>query len=119
MGDPAVQPLRESYIEKRFALLLEGWAKTRGIKLFCHKFEVPGRAGYPDRLVLCWPGQSIFIEFKRPGEKPRDLQLRIHELLREMGFTVLVHDNELEALEDVKSRIVKATSLLLSGDRGV
>lgn len=46
----------------------------------CYKFESPGTAGMPDRIVV-YKGCVVFIETKRPGARPRKLQQeRIKEL---------------------------------------
>jgi hypothetical protein len=45
--------------------------------------------GWPDYLFL-FNGQVLFIEFKRPGEKPKPLQLHVHKLLESHGFVVQV-----------------------------
>lgn len=100
--------LDEAVIERRFVKALTEWAHANSIKLLCHKYEVPGQRGYPDRLVLVWPGQSIFVEFKRPGERPREMQRRVHEILRGMGFFVGVYDDTSRALEEVQAFILAA-----------
>ena len=59
----------------------------------CLKFVSPGWDGAPDRVCL-WPGGRItFVELKAPGKKPRPLQIRRIEQLRELGFEVTVVDN--------------------------
>ena len=59
----------------------------------CLKFVSPGWDGAPDRVCL-WPGGRImFVELKAPGKKPRPLQIRRIEQLRELGFEVLVVDS--------------------------
>lgn len=60
----------------------------------CPKFVSPGFDGMPDRVVLLPDGKIGFVEVKRPGEKPRALQLARHRLLRKMGFLVFVLDGE-------------------------
>lgn len=60
----------------------------------CPKFVSPGLDGMPDRIVLFPLGKIAFVEVKAPGEKPRPLQLARHRLLRRLGFTVYVLDNE-------------------------
>lgn len=61
------------------------------------KFVSPGFAGMPDRLVLLPGGKLAFVEVKAPGKKPRVLQVKRHEMLRELGFRVFV----LDSLEDI------------------
>jgi len=57
-----------------------------------YKF-ISGENGVPDRLVLLPGGKAIFVELKRPGEKPRKLQLLNHKRLRTLGFDVRVIDS--------------------------
>lgn len=69
----------------------------------CWKFISPGVDGVPDRICL-WPGGRIaFAEVKRPGAKPRPLQVRRAEQLRELGFTVAVIDSPEEAEKFARS----------------
>ncbi|PIJ50648.1 nuclease [Erwinia sp. OLTSP20] len=79
---------RESTIEK---YLVAEVKKAGGI---AYKFLSPGRRAVPDRLVLLPGGRAIFVECKAPGEKPRPEQLREHERLRALGFTVVVLDSK-------------------------
>lgn len=53
------------------------------------KLNVVGRRGWPDRIFL-YKGNALFIELKRPGEKPTPIQEWVHEQLRKQGFTVMV-----------------------------
>jgi len=50
--------------------------------------------GYPDRLILVKFGRLAFVEVKAPGKKPRPLQIRRINELRDMGFKVYVLDNK-------------------------
>lgn len=53
------------------------------------KIGLCNKPGFPD-LMLLKDGEILFVEVKRPGEKPRPLQeYRIAEL-REAGFEVIV-----------------------------
>lgn len=57
----------------------------------CLKWNCPGTAGVPDRIVLMPGGRIYFIETKRPkGGKLSALQKYNHKLLRELGFYVWV-----------------------------
>lgn len=69
----------QSRIIKRYEA--QGW--------FVVKLMLTSKPGIPDLLCLK-DGKAVFIEVKRPGEKPRPLQdYRINEL-RRMGFDVRV-----------------------------
>ena len=61
---------------------------------FVHiKLDGRNKSGWPDRLILLSAGQAIFVELKRPGEVPSDLQKYIHDNLRKLGYPVIVNDN--------------------------
>ena len=79
--------MREASIERK---LRREVAKRGGRAL---KFISPGWSGAPDRLVLLPGGKIIFVELKAPGKKPRPLQLKRHEELRQLGFHVEVIDS--------------------------
>lgn len=80
--------IRESSIEKHLVAEVK---KAGGI---AYKFISPGRRAVPDRLVLLPGGRVVFVECKAPDEKPRPEQLREHERLRAMGFSVVVLDSK-------------------------
>ena len=42
----------------------------------CFKFYSPGSAGMPDRLIVLPGGVIAFMELKRLGEEPNDLQAK-------------------------------------------
>lgn len=86
--------VREIYIEKK---LREAVKKRGGI---APKWVSPGLAGVPDRLILLPKGKIAFAELKAPGEKPRQLQVSRHRLLRRLGFKVYVIDG-VEQIEEV------------------
>lgn len=48
--------------------------------------------GLPDRLCLVPPGRIFFAEIKTTKQKPRKIQLIVHEKLRRLGFRVEVID---------------------------
>ena len=71
---------------------------------YCIKWVAPGWNGAPDRIVLL-PGARIgFVEVKRPGEKPREIQRVRHRQLKELGFEVFVLD-EPEQIAGIIQRI--------------
>ncbi len=62
------------------------------------KMVSPNRAGVPDRLFLKGAGRIQFVEFKKPGGKPRPIQDRTIRLFAVHGHKVAVIDN----VEDFK-----------------
>lgn len=57
--------------------------------------------GWPDRMVLL-PGAPEFVETKRPkGGRFEPLQLRVHAMLRGLGYTVCVLRTKAEVDEYV------------------
>ena len=79
--------IRERDIEKAFSRE----ARKRGV--LCWKFVSPGVSGVPDRILVGDDASVVFIEFKRPGEKLRPLQLRICQKLVDRGLSVIVIDS--------------------------
>lgn len=59
----------------------------------CRKLKWIGRNGAPDRRVLLPGLGGLYVELKKPGEKPRPNQLREHALLRRYGERVEVIDS--------------------------
>jgi hypothetical protein len=59
-----------------------------------YKFESPGNAGVPDRLVLLPGGRLHFVELKAPGKKPTPLQLSQHRKIQKVGFEVHILDSK-------------------------
>lgn len=57
------------------------------------KFQPIGSGGWPDRVFLVPGGHPLFIEFKRPGEQLRPLQVARHDQLRRLGYYVKVVDS--------------------------
>lgn len=61
-----------------------------------YKFESPGNAGVPDRLVCLPGGKVVFVELKAPGKKPTPLQKKKHSELTKLGHVVFVADSKYE-----------------------
>lgn len=57
------------------------------IKLLCDNL-----LGLPDRLVLMPHSKIAFVELKTTGQKPRRIQVFMHNKLRNLGFRVEVID---------------------------
>lgn len=93
--------MREIAIEKK---LVQAVKAAGGI---APKFVSPGFDGMPDRIVLLPGGHVGFVEVKAPGEKPRQLQLARHRLLRGLGFKVYVLDDEQQIGGLLDGRFVK------------
>lgn len=68
------------------------------------KFVSPAMSGMPDRIVVMPGGRIAFVELKRPGERPRPLQVRMHQMLIERGADVRVVD-DLAAVEQLVAQM--------------
>ena len=79
-------PVRESEIEKKVTAhaIKHGWLAIKIVPINCR--------GLPDHLYI-HEGKIIMVEFKAPGEKPRKLQVLIHDILRKHGVEVYVIDD--------------------------
>ena len=94
-------PTLEKDIERKVAR----WAKRHKDVMLYWKLTVPGLSGVPDRILLLRGGTVAFIEYKRPGARPRKLQELLHRKLQEFGFNVAVHDDADEAIEFIEGLI--------------
>ena len=79
--------MREKFIEHK---LVTETNKRGGL---AWKFVSPGVVGVPDRIILLPQGKIGFVEVKAPHKKPREIQTRRIEQLRELGFKVFVLDS--------------------------
>lgn len=79
---------RESQIEDHLR------RQVKALGGLCEKFVSPNRRSVPDRLVTLPGGWVVFVEVKRPGTKPTELQQRDHERRRAMGCDVRVVDTK-------------------------
>lgn len=79
-------------------------AKKLGVK-FVLKFTPTAQAGWPDRIALIPGGSPVFMEFKRPGEKPRPLQYRRLRQLRDLGYAAEWFDNADDAIRYIVEKM--------------
>lgn len=80
------EAVREREVEKQ---LIDEVKKRGGL---CEKW-ISGTVGWPDRIVIIPDGKIGFVEVKRPGEKPRPIQVHRHNQLRQIGVKVYVLDH--------------------------
>lgn len=71
----------------------------------CLKLNSTSMIGLPDRLFLLPGGKFAFVEVKRPGEKPRPIQLKRLNDLKQLGFQCYV----LDSLEQINPMIEEVT----------
>lgn len=83
--------MRESAIKTKCRKELKKWGW-----LFVNLIQT-NENGIPDTMIMRG-GVCIFLEFKRPGEKPDPLQIYRHDQLRLQGFHVFTVDS----LSDIK-----------------
>lgn len=80
--------MKESILERKLKQEVE---KIGGKAL---KFNSPGTAGVPDRLVLLPRGRALFVEMKAPGQRLRAIQAKRKKELEALGFEVYVIDSD-------------------------
>jgi hypothetical protein len=88
----------EKVIERK---LVERVKKAGGL---CIKLLTSQYIGLPDRLCLFPNGKIIFVELKSTGQKPRKIQVFVHNKLRGLGFQVEVIDS-IEGVENLVTEI--------------
>lgn len=66
---------------------------------FVRKLRWEGRRHAPDRVFARRDRGTVYIEFKRPGEKPRTGQDLEHKRMRQAGMEVHVCDSIADALD--------------------
>jgi len=98
---PTDEPL-ESEVESKVV----EYAKGKGC--IERKMNGPGYRGWPDRL-FGYNGQVVWVEFKRLGERPTNLQKVIHGKLRDNGFDVEVVDNVVDGRRTIDNFITRST----------
>lgn len=99
--------------EKDIDQKIVAYAKRLG--WFSLKLTMLGRygvAGVPDRLFLASPGIVFFMEMKRRGKSPTELQSQRHEQLRRLGFSVYVCDSVEEGERIVERHTAIAHAML-------
>lgn len=77
----------EKLIERRLVELV----KLNGgmcIKLLCNHI-----IGLPDRLCLFPGSRMVFVELKTTGQKPKKIQVYVHNKIKALGFEVIVIDS--------------------------
>ena len=88
----------EKIIERK---LVELTALNGGLCIKLLSFHL---LGLPDRLCIFPKGKAVFIETKTTNQKPRQIQLYIHDKIRKLGFRVEVVDTVdkiAEIIEDI------------------
>ena len=73
--------------------------KARAAGWWVRKFKAPKMSSEPDD-IFAKNGRVFFVEFKAPGKKATEKQLKAHKEMREAGLTVYVCDN-LELFDEI------------------
>ena len=75
-------------LEKTIEKLVGDYAKVKG--WLSYKWVSPGHIGVPDRIFVSPVGKVVFVEFKRLGKPPTQMQAREHARMRQQGCSVHV-----------------------------
>ena len=95
-GEGRTMPVLEEDVEREFVRLMcgEGWTVL--------KFTPMGSRGWPDRMVVLPGGRPVFVELKRPGKEPTELQKQRIKDLRKWGYPTRWFDDAKKAARFVK-----------------
>ena len=85
--------MNEQFIESQLKKAVEA---SGGL---CWKLVCPGTTGVPDRICLM-NSRAVFVELKAPDKKPRPIQVRRMNQLRDQGFQTFVVDS-IDAIQEV------------------
>lgn len=88
--------------------------QCRLLGFLCLKFVCPGRDGVPDRIVVS-QSATVFVEIKKPGERPRRNQREMHAKLRRFGASVHVLDSRGEVDRFIRIMSRRALDLPTAG----
>lgn len=91
--------LKETPLEKKVQTKIKKYLENKGWKVL--KVIQLSENGYPDILALK-DGQAIWIEVKRPGAKPRPLQVHRIDQLKKMGFVAFYADKLETVIETLR-----------------
>ena len=78
--------MREYVVENEFV------KAVRDAGGIAYKLTSQTANGLPDRLVLFYPGKTVFVELKAPGKMLRPLQVKRKYQLNALGFPVICID---------------------------
>lgn len=95
--------IKESTVERGFLRRM----KSSGLKCKIKKMNGQGNMSWPDRALFIFPGVTLFIEFKRPGEKATELQQATQDDLNQLGFPAATFDNADKAYEWTLSQVTR------------
>ena len=86
-----------SKLEKQEEKAILKWCKENGV-LFI-KFTPFGERGWPDRIAIFPGGMHVWVELKRKGEVPRELQFYRMAALFNQGAVTMWFDSAADCIE--------------------
>ena len=93
------KPIKESYVERKVCDFV------RSMGGMAEKFTSPNRRSVPDRLITLPFVPMFLIEFKRPGGRATQNQLRDHQRRRELGVEVYIIDNVEDGMNLIRNKL--------------
>ena len=86
MQDASESKIQRSIVEVAVLFGYKPYRLNAGNRRNYHGAE----EGTPDLLVVMDRGRSLWVEVKRPGERPTEIQAQRHRELRSLGHAVVV-----------------------------
>jgi hypothetical protein len=96
-------------LEKDIEAAVCKYARERGCLVY--KFTSPSQRAVPDRLFVLPYGGMVFLEFKRPGQKPTPLQQRELLKLQDQGVRAAWCDSIQQGKHWLNNRIAEGHPL--------
>ena len=90
-----------SQLESTIQAAVVLWARQHGFLTI--KVHERYQLGWPDRLFIAPSGECRWIEFKKPGQYPKPIQVRIHKELAQRNhrvYTVTTRHESIQLLQD-------------------
>lgn len=91
---PLRRPLKEADVSRKVLV----WAKKNGLPSIRMVLAGSVSTGWPDYVFILPGAKTVWIEFKRPGGKPTELQRSRINTLLDLGHAAFVVDDAQEGI---------------------
>lgn len=94
--------MSKQHIEQNVQVAIMKYIKSiGGLPIKQNQIGIYGQAGVPD-IIACIKGRFVAIEVKRPGQKPKPIQVAFLEAINKKGGLAFWSDNLEKVEEELK-----------------